>query len=376
MAAPQQTYNVGILGATGTVGQRFITLLSTHPFLKIHTLGASERSAGKKYLVATKWKQSTPCHDSVKELSIKSCDPKHFSGCDIIFSGLDHDVAGPIETAFRQANFKVFTNAKNYRRDPLVPLLVPTANPTHINLLTTQQKTVKTDGFIVANSNCSTAGVVVPMAALQATYPGLVADVDVVTMQAISGAGYPGVSSMDILDNVVPFIGGEEDKIEWESGKILGHLRDGAIQHLDLDVTASCNRVAVLDGHLACITLRYSSSSASVPSESEITRCFNDFTPIVRGPALPSAPRRAIHVLDDQDRPQPRLDREIDGGYAVSVGRIRNLVDRAGSIRGVKFVCLVHNTVLGAAGMGILNAELAIQQGFIKPSLEGSRGNL
>jgi aspartate-semialdehyde dehydrogenase len=379
MAAPQQTYNVGILGATGTVGQRFITLLSTHPFLKIHTLGASERSAGKKYLVATKWKQSTPCHDSVKELSIKSCDPKHFSGCDIIFSGLDHDVAGPIETAFRQANFKVFTNAKNYRRDPLVPLLVPTANPSHMPLLTTQQKSLQTDGFIVANSNCSTAGVVVPMAALQAKYPGLVKDVDVVTMQAISGAGYPGVSSMDILDNVVPYIGGEEDKIEWESGKILGQLHDGAIEHLELDVTASCNRVAVLDGHLACVTLRYTDNDTAAsahPSEREISRCLSDFSPIVRSPALPSAPRRAIHVLEEQDRPQPRLDREIDGGYAVSVGRIRNLVDRAGTVKGVKFVCLVHNTVLGAAGMGILNAELAIQQGYIKPSLDGSRGNL
>lgn len=398
----EQTYTVGVLGATGTVGQRFITLLTAHPFLRIHALGASERSAGKTYIKATKWKQSTPCHDAVKELIIKPCEPSHFTGCDIIFSGLDHDVAGPIETAFRAAHYRVFTNAKNYRRDPQVPLLVPTANPDHIHLLRTQQQQHRSGGgsssgtatgFIVANSNCSTAGLVVPMAAIHARFPDVIRDVHVVTMQAISGAGYPGVASLDILDNVVPHIGGEEEKMEWETGKILGTLNDAqtAIRHLETtSVTASCNRVPVIDGHLACVTLIFAADESASPAErdqqqqykkpptvEEIIQAMLDFKPIARSAQLPSAPRSAIHMHYDEDRPQPRLDREIDAGYAVSVGRVRPLLcSRTGNVRGVKFVTLVHNTVLGAAGMGILNAELAIQHGYIQKSFDRARGNL
>lgn len=423
--AQQKTFHVGVLGATGTVGQRFITLLSVHPFLRIHTLGASERSAGKAYLKATKWKQSTPCHDSVRALPIVSCDPANFSGCDIIFSGLDADFAGPIETAFRAAGFKVFSNAKNYRRDPLVPLLVPTANPNHLGLVAAQQtfdaaassssggSGSGSGGFIVTNSNCSTAGIVVPLAALQIAYPGLVRDVEVVTMQAVSGGGYPGVPSLDILDNVVPFIPGEEEKIEWETCKILGSLQSssssssdggsprygGGIVHADYDVSASCNRVAVIDGHLACVTLKFDTDAFGggggggvLPTVDDVVRTLRDFRPLEKSAALPSCPRRAIHVLEDEDRPQPRLDRDLEGGYAVSVGRIRPVVRRRRGGRGgggggdgkdegretvgVKFVSLVHNTVLGAAGMGILNAELAIQQGFIRHALDGSKGNL
>ncbi|ORY75106.1 aspartate-semialdehyde dehydrogenase [Protomyces lactucae-debilis] len=355
-----KTYNVGILGATGTVGQRFITLLKTHPFLKIHRLGASSRSAGKTYLKATKWKQSTPCHDGVKEMVIQPCSPEHFEGCHIIFSGLDADVAGEIEAAFRKADFKIFSNAKNYRRDPLVPLLVPTANPAHLQLIRQQQKETGAGGFIVTNSNCSTAGMVVPLAAIQAAFPGLMDSVDVVTLQAISGGGYPGVPSLDILDNVVPFISGEEEKMEWETGKILGHYAEPSIQHAEMSVSASCNRVAVIDGHLGCVTIRYA-KEAALPSVAEIVAAMEAWMPLQQSDALPSAPKKAIFVHQDEDRPQPRLDRELEGGYAVSVGRVRELPGG----RGVKFICLVHNTVLGAAGMGILNAELAIQHGFI-----------
>lgn len=374
MVSSQRTFQVGILGATGTVGQRFITLLATHPFLQIHSLGASSRSAGKSYLKATKWKQSTPCNPAVIGMTIKACDPKHFVGCDIIFSGLDADVAGDIEAAFRAANFKIFSNAKNYRRDPLVPLLVPTANPSHVELIRQQQSKTKHDGFIVTNSNCSTAGLVVPLAAIQEKYPGLVSDVNVVTMQAISGGGYPGVPSLDILDNVVPFISGEEEKMEWETLKILGAYGAGdvAIKHAVLDVSASCNRVAVIDGHTACVTLKFTpssssssasaSSSSSHPSVEDIKACMRAWSPVRRSAELPSAPLASIVVHEDEDRPQPRLDRELDAGYAVSVGRVRPIKN------GIKFVCLVHNTVLGAAGMGILNAELAIQKGFIKAS--------
>lgn len=288
-------------------------------------------------------------------MPIHPCDPAYFSGCDIIFSGLDHDVAGEIESAFRKAGFKVFSNAKNYRRDPLVPLLVPTANPDHMDLLKTQQASTG-PGFIVTNSNCSTAGVVVPLAAIQARWPGAVTDVEVVTMQAISGAGYPGVPSLDILDNVVPYISGEEDKIEWETCKILGSLQSGAIKHVEMDVSASCNRVAVIDGHLASVSIRFNNAQ---PSVDEIKDCLRSWSPIQQSRTLPSAPTRCIHVHEFEDRPQPRLDRELEYGYAVSVGRIRSFK------KGIKFTCLVHNTVLGAAGMGILNAELAIQKGYI-----------
>lgn len=273
---------------------------------------------------------------------------------------------GEIEAAFRAANFKIFSNAKNYRRDPLVPLLVPTANAAHIELIKKQQAETGNDGFIVTNSNCSTAGLVVPLAAIQAKYPGLIQDVNVVTMQAISGGGYPGVPSLDILDNVVPFISGEEEKMEWESLKILGVHESGSIKHADMSVSASCNRVAVIDGHTACVTLLFDQSKTQ-PSIAELIECMQAYKPLERSAALPSAPLKAIHVHEDADRPQPRLDRELDGGYAVSVGRLRPLQSPREQVsRGVKFVCLVHNTVLGAAGMGILNAELAIQEKFIK----------
>lgn len=247
-----------------------------------------------------------------------------------------------------------------------MPLLVPTANPSHIDLIKTQQRETKTSGFIVTNSNCSTAGLVVPLAAIQQKYPGLVQDINVVTMQAISGGGYPGVPSLDILDNVVPFISGEEEKMEWETLKILGRHQAGEhIQHANYTVSASCNRVAVIDGHLACVTLMFD-RSVPQPSTTQLIACLSEYAPLKRSAELPSAPLKAIHVHFDEDRPQPRLDREIDGGYAVSLGRLRELKDSKGEIRGVKFVCLVHNTVLGAAGMGILNAELAIQKGYIK----------
>ena len=277
------------------------------------------------------------------------------------------DSSGDIEAAFRAANFKIFSNAKNYRRDPLVPLLVPTANASHMDLIKTQQQKTNTDGFIVTNSNCSTAGLVVPLAAIQQKYPGLVKDVNVVTMQAISGGGYPGVPSLDILDNVVPFISGEEEKMEWETLKILGaHTAGREIDHADMLVSASCNRVAVIDGHLACVTLLFDRAEHQ-PTLEDIKATLTQYAPLHRSAELPSAPRRAIHVHEDEDRPQPRLDRELDGGYAVSVGRVRPLQQSAGnSLRGIKFVCLVHNTVLGAAGMGILNAELAIQKGYIR----------
>ncbi|CAA19314.1 aspartate semialdehyde dehydrogenase Hom2 [Schizosaccharomyces pombe] len=352
---------VGILGATGTVGQRFITLLSDHPEFKIAVLGASARSAGKPYAVATKWKQSIAMPKEISQMSVKACDPKEFSECDIVFSGLDADFAGEIEKSFRDANLVIVSNAKNYRREPTVPLVVPTVNTDHLDVIKYQRQENKLDrGCIITNSNCSTAAVVVPLKALQDAF-GPIAQTNVVSMQAISGAGYPGVSSLDILDNIVPFIGGEEEKIEWETRKILGSVNStiSGYELTDNVVSAQCNRVPVIDGHLMCISVKFAKTS---PTPDQVREVLANYVSEPQKLGCYSAPKQAIYVFDDStpDRPQPRLDRNNENGYAVSVGRIRS-----DSIFDIKFVSLVHNTVLGAAGAGILNAEVAVKKGLM-----------
>ncbi|EEB05234.1 aspartate semialdehyde dehydrogenase [Schizosaccharomyces japonicus yFS275] len=352
---------VGILGATGTVGQRFITLLDEHPEFEIAVLGASARSSGKKYEDAARWKQSKAMPEKVAKMIVSECDPKLFSECSIVFSGLDAEFAGEIEKNFRAANIPVLSNAKNYRRDPVVPLIVPTVNTEHFDVVKKQQEQLGLQrGFIVTNSNCSTAGVVVPLKAMQDAF-GPIEKVTVTTMQAISGAGYPGVSSLDILDNVVPFIGGEEEKIEWEVRKILGSTNEdlSGFKLTDTVVSAQCNRVPVLDGHTSCVAVKF---AGKAPSVEEIKKALVNYRCEANKLGCFSAPKQPIHVFDEKnpDRPQPRLDREAERGYAVSVGRIR-----PDSIFDIKFVSLVHNTVLGAAGAGILNAEVAVKKGLI-----------
>lgn len=246
-----------------------------------------------------------------------------------------------IEMAFMKANLLVFSNAKNYRRDPLVPLVVPTVNPSHLDVLHHQRKHYGLEkGFLVCNSNCAVIGLVIPFAALQAKF-GPIDIVSVVTMQAVSGAGYPGVSSMDILDNVVPFISGEEDKLESEAMKILGKVNAEVTGFEDqhLKVSAACNRVAVLDGHTACVSLRFAKRPA--PSAEEVKQAMREYVCEAQTLGCPSAPKNAIVVMDEPDRPQPRLDRDTDRGYAVSVGRIRE--DESG-IFDLKFVALSHNS--------------------------------
>ncbi|KAB8356674.1 hypothetical protein FH972_024250 [Carpinus fangiana] len=260
-----------------------------------------------------------------------------------------------------KANIPVFSNAKNYRRDPLVPLVVPTVNLSHFEVLHHQRKHYGLEkGFLVCNSNCAVIGLVIPFAALQARF-GPVEFVSVVTMQAVSGAGYPGVSSMDIIDNVVPFISGEEDKLETEAQKILGSVNADVtgFQDQTLKVSAACNRVPVLDGHTACVSLRFAKRPA--PSAEEVKDALRSYVSEAQTLGCPSAPEQAIVVMDEPDRPQPRLDRETDRGYAVSVGRVRE--DESG-IFDIKFVALSHNTVIGAAGSSILNAEAAVLKGF------------
>lgn len=317
------------------------------------------------------------------EKVVKECTAEEFKECDVVFSGLDSDVAGDIgedrpaydalvmaadhltEMAFVKANIPIFSNAKNYRKHALVPLVVPTVNLPHMDLIHHQRKEMGLQkGFLICNSNCAVIGIVIPFAALQAKF-GPVSQVSVVTMQAVSGAGYPGVSSMDIIDNVVPFISGEEDKLESEAQKILGRPNDSSnvtviAEQSDLKISAACNRVAVLDGHTACVSLKF--EKRPPPSAEQVKQAMRDYRSEAQILNCPSAPKDAIVVMEESDRPQPRLDRETDRGYAVSVGRVRE--DESG-IFDIKFVALSHNTVIGAAGSSILNAEAAVLKGFV-----------
>lgn len=361
------TKKAGVLGATGSVGQRFILLLSNHPDFELSVLGASKRSAGKKYIDAVDWKQTNLMPKSAEDIVVKECLAENFKDCDVVFSGLDSDYAGDIEKAFVDAGLVIVSNAKNYRRAPGVPLVVPTANPEHLDIFAKvkeqQKKGNGNGGFQICISNCSTAGLVVPLKALQDKF-GPIAAVTVTTLQALSGAGFsPGVPSMDIIDNIIPYIGGEEDKLEWEPRKILGGIAaDGVsfeiIPEGDLKISAQCTRVAVTDGHTGCVSVKFAKSPA--PSVDEIKAAFNEYTTAAQTLSTYSAPKKVIHVLEQNDRPQPRLDRDRDAGYAVSVGRIR-----PDPVFDVKFVVLSHNTILGAAGSGVLIAELLLAKKLI-----------
>ncbi|KDQ53730.1 hypothetical protein JAAARDRAFT_61114 [Jaapia argillacea MUCL 33604] len=370
MSQPKQV-NVGVLGATGTVGQRFILLLAAHPFFHTTGLGASPRSAGQPYHRAVRWKQTSPIPSSVRDIVVKECKPEEFADCVVIFSGLDADVAGDIELAFRAAEFAVFSNAKNHRRDPVVPLIVPLVNSSHLSIIPHQRSLHSLQkGFIVTNANCSTTGLVVPLAALEHAF-GPLESILVTTLQAISGAGYPGVPSLDIFDNVVPYIGGEEEKMEYETLKILGGLtEDGKSFDLHsntpLRVSASCNRVPVIEGHTEIVSVRF--AQRPPPSPEEVRQALASFTPpgIPEESAkvvCPSAPERAIVVHDvlEVDRPQPRLDRDFQGGAGVNVGRVREC-----PVLDIKFVLLVNNVALGAATSSIINAEIALEKGVIQ----------
>lgn len=352
----------GVLGATGSVGQRFILLLAEHPEFEIHALGASARSAGKPYNDAVTWKQTALLPEVARNMIVEECKPEgRFAECDVVFSGLDADFAGEIEKAFCEAGKAVISNAKNYRRDPGVPLVVPIVNPDHLSVI--EKKTAdarkagkEKPGFIVCISNCSTAGLVAPLKPLVDKF-GPIDALTTTTLQAISGTGFsPGVSGIDVLDNIVPYIGGEEEKMEWETRKILGKPNaDGTgFELVDEDkmrVSAQCNRVAVSDGHTECISFRF--ANRPPPSVEEVKQTMKEYVCDASKLGCPSAPKQTIHVLEEQDRPQPRLDRDRDSGYGVSVGRVRE-----DPVLDFKMVVLSHNTIIGAAGAGILIAEI------------------
>lgn len=342
---------VGILGATGAVGQTFVRLLADHPQFEVAALAASERSAGRRYREAVTWIGDEPIPPRVAEMTVQACTPD--LNADFVVSGLDSAVAGEVEVAFARAGFPVISNARNHRMDPDVPLLIPEVNPDHAALIDRQAGRWRDGGFIVTNPNCSTVGLVMALKPLADRFGVEVAHV--VTLQALSGAGYPGVSALDSVANVVPHIPGEEEKLAVEPRKLLGTLtEDLTLVPAEIRVSAQCTRVPVVDGHLECVSVGLGGSA----SPQAVAECFRGW----RGPLtelhLPTAPSQPIVVMDDPAHPQPRRHAGLGGGMAVSVGRIQSC-----PVLGVRFVVLSHNTVRGAAGGALLNAELLLAQG-------------
>jgi len=343
------TVRVGILGATGAVGQRFIQLLDDHPTFEIAALTASESSAGESYRDAAKWRVNTPIPDDIAEMTVGRTHPDDVDDdVDLLFSSLPSSVAAEVEPQFLEAGYVVSSNSSNDRMAEDVPLTIPEINPDHLDLIEVQRDERGWDGALIKNPNCSTITMVPPLAALDEF--GL-ERVSVTTLQAVSGAGYDGVTSMEIIDNAIPHIGGEEDKMETESRKLLGEFDGAEVRLHDADVTASCNRIPTLDGHLESVF----ADLADDPDPADVADAMREFP----GVDLHSAPDQLIHVHDDPYRPQPRLDRDRENGMAVSAGGIQS------TSNGVQFNCLAHNTLRGAAGASVLNGELLVENGWI-----------
>ena len=342
---------VGILGATGMVGQQFVALLTNHPWFRVTWLGASHRSEGKAYRDAAAWRLSSPLPDEVATLGVEAATPGRAPK--LVFSGLDSSVAGEIEGAFAEAGHFIISNSKNYRMEADVPLLIPEINADHLALLDTQGAARGWKGRIVTNPNCSTVVLSMALAPLR---PFGLKTVMVTTLQAISGAGYPGVPSWDILGNVIPFIDGEEHKIETETKKILGCMGDKRVEPHPVTVSASTTRVAVQNGHTESVSVGFEHS----PSLETIIEAFNTFKGKPQEMDLPSAPAQPVVYLHERNRPQPTLDVDRGRGMTVTVGRLRPC-----PVLDYKFVALGHNTIRGAAGAAILNAELMHKQGLL-----------
>ncbi|HYY58700.1 MAG TPA: aspartate-semialdehyde dehydrogenase [Pyrinomonadaceae bacterium] len=343
-----QKYRVGILGATGTVGQRFIQLLEDHPQFEVTALAASDRSQGKTYMEACAWRLAGEMPVRVRSLVVSPPAPP--LDCDLVFSSLPSGAARAAEDAFARNGYPVISNSSAYRMDADVPLLIPEINHEHLSLLDGQRAARGYErGFIVTNPNCSTIMVALSLAPLHARFG--VESVIVTTMQALSGAGYPGVPSLDITDNVLPYIENEEEKIETETLKILGRVRSGRVEEASMLVSAQCNRVNVSDGHMAAVRVRL----AQRAEPEEVRDALLSFASLPQEMRLRSAPERPIIVRDEPDRPQPRLDRDAGRGMSVTVGRIER-----DAVLDYRFMVLGHNTIRGAAGAAILNAELLI----------------
>ena len=343
------TVQVGILGATGAVGQRFIQLLDGHPTFEIAALTASESSAGYPYREAAKWRADSPIPRDIAEMEVGKTDPDHVSDdIDLLFSSLPSGVASEVEPEFLHAGYVVSSNSSNDRMADDVPLTIPEINPDHLNLIEVQRDNRGWDGALIKNPNCSTITMVPTLAALDEF--GL-ERTDVTTLQAVSGAGYSGVTSMEIIDNVIPHIGGEATKMETESRKLLGSFDGAEVSLHNADVSASCNRVPTLDGHLENVW----ADLADDPAPEAVVEAFESFP----GIDLHSSPEQLIEVFAEPDRPQPRLDRNLGGGMAVAAGGVET------TSHGIQFNCLAHNTMRGAAGASILNGELLLEEGYL-----------
>ncbi len=351
---PDRRTPVAVLGATGAVGQNFIRLLAGHPWFQLAEVAASERSAGRTYGEAAKWISSSEMPDDIRGMTVRACDPSEISA-PIIFSALDASVAGEVEEAFARAGRMVLSNAKNFRMEDDVPLVIPEVNADHLALLDVQRKKRGWTGAIVTNANCASIMAVMPLAPLHAAFG--VKKLFIATMQAVSGAGYPGVPSLDILGNVIPYIKDEEPKIETEIQKMLGTRRETRIEPADMVISAHANRVPVENGHTVCLSIGFE-NRVTAAQALEVLRSWEGAS-AARG--LPSSPSRALAVTDAPDRPQPRRDVDAGRGMTVTVGRVRD-----DALFDVKLVAMGHNTVRGAAGASVLNAELLVAAERVK----------
>ncbi|HVJ08144.1 MAG TPA: aspartate-semialdehyde dehydrogenase [Acidisarcina sp.] len=349
----QKPLQIGILGATGMVGQRFIQLLEHHPWFEITWLAASDRSSGKRYGDAVRWKLDTQLPQRIADMPVSPADPA--GAPKVIFAALDADIARELEPKFAAAGCAVVSNSSAFRMHPNVPLVIPEVNAEHLHLIDEQTWRKESGGYIVTNPNCSAIGLVMALRPLEERF-GIEA-IFVTTMQAVSGAGYPGVPSLDILGNVVPFIKNEEEKMEEETLKLLGRFEGHAVKPLAAKMSAHCNRVAVEDGHTESVSIKLRTKA----TKEEILAAWKEFTPLA-GQQLPTAPAQPVEWVDAVDRPQPRLDRMRGNGMAATVGRLRpcGLLDW-------KFTVISHNTIRGAAGAAILNAELLVSLNKLEP---------
>jgi len=342
---------VGILGATGMVGQQFVNFLQNHPWFEIAWLGASDRSAGKPYCEATSWRLDGAMPVDMRHLKVEECKPG--SAPRLVFSSMDASVATEIEREFAQAGHVIVSNSRNHRMEPDVPLLIPEVNPEHLKIIPHQQRLRGWKGQIATNPNCSTIVLALALAPLK---PFGITRVVATTMQAISGAGYPGVASMDINANVIPFIGGEEEKMQQETQKILGDFTGEGLRPLNARVSAHCNRVPVVDGHTVTVSVEFERK----PSKDDILQALVSYRSVPQERKLPSAPPQPVIYMEENDRPQPRRDAERERGMAIFVGRLREC-----PVLGYKFIVLGHNTIRGAAGAAVLNAELMYSEGLL-----------
>ena len=348
---------VGVLGATGAVGQRMVSLLAEHRWFELVELAASARSAAKSYGEAVKWRLSMPLPAAAAKLRVRSIDPEDGPfRSQILFSALDSEVAGEAESRLAAAGHAIVSNSKNHRMVHDVPLVIPEVNHEHLALIPAQRKRLGSAGFIVTNPNCSSTGMTMALAPILEEFG--IESIVVATLQAVSGAGYPGLPSMDILDNIVPYIAGEEEKIETEPGKMLGRLAHGGgrVENASFTIAAMVHRVPVVDGHIVSLHVR--TNRPAPPGQ--VVAAWRDWSRR-RALDLPTAPAEPLVYFEEPDRPQTRLDRDLGGGMTTSLGRLRPSQEG-----GLRFTCLSHNTLRGAAGAAVLNAELLVREGYVK----------